>query len=45
MDPRINWIVGGIEQVGPNPPYALIVAAPALMPWTQTFACFCADAQ
>lgn len=37
-DPRINWIVGGIEEVELNPPYALIVAAASLhwMPWAQT---------
>lgn len=37
-DPRINWIVGGIDQVPLNSPYALIVAAASLhwMPWATT---------
>lgn len=37
-DPKINWIVGGIEQVVLQPPYALIVAAASLhwMPWSVT---------
>lgn len=41
-DPRINWIVGGIETVTLDPPYALIVAAASLhwMPWDQTLARF-----
>ncbi|MCB0062917.1 MAG: class I SAM-dependent methyltransferase [Caldilineaceae bacterium] len=37
-DPRINWIIGGIEEVPLNPPYAVIVAAASLhwTPWAQT---------
>lgn len=37
-DPKINWITGGIENVGLRPPYALIVAAASLhwMPWAAT---------
>lgn len=37
-DPRINWIVGPIEEVSLQPPYALIVAAASLhwMPWDKT---------
>ncbi len=37
-DPKINWIVGGIETVNLQPPYALIVAAVSLhwMPWAVT---------
>src|SRR5206468_3283169 len=37
-DPKINWIVGGIETVDLQPPYALIVAAASLhwMPWEAT---------
>lgn len=37
-DPRINWIVGGVEAVDLQPPYALIVAAASLhwMPWAVT---------
>src|SRR5215210_3453612 len=34
-DPKINWIVGGLETVDLQPPYALIVTAVSLhwMPW------------
>ncbi len=37
-DPRINWLVGGIEAVELRPPYGLIVAAASLhwMPWEAT---------
>lgn len=37
-DPKINWIVGGMETVDVEPPYALIVAAASLhwMPWDVT---------
>ncbi|MEZ4730514.1 MAG: class I SAM-dependent methyltransferase [Caldilineaceae bacterium] len=37
-DPKINWIIGGIETVALHPPYALIVAAVSLhwMPWAET---------
>ena len=37
-DPKLTWIVGGIEQVVLQPPYALIVAAASLhwMPWATT---------
>ncbi|MEZ4868290.1 MAG: class I SAM-dependent methyltransferase [Caldilineaceae bacterium] len=37
-DPRIHWIVGSIDEVAFNPPYALIVAAASLhwMPWAVT---------
>jgi trans-aconitate methyltransferase len=37
-DPKINWIVGGIETVDLHSPYALIVAAVSLhwMPWAVT---------
>ena len=38
-DPKLTWIVGGIEQVVLQPPYALIVAAASLhwMPWATTW--------
>jgi SAM-dependent methyltransferase len=41
-DPRINWIVGRIEQVPLNPPYALIVAAASIhwIPWETTLSRF-----
>jgi SAM-dependent methyltransferase len=41
-DPKINWIVGGIETVDLQPPYALIVAAASLhwMPWEATLSRF-----
>lgn len=37
-DPKLTWIVGGIEQVVLQPTYALIVAAASLhwMPWAVT---------
>lgn len=37
-DPKLTWIVGGIEQAPLQPPYALIVAAASLhwMPWAIT---------
>lgn len=37
-DPKLTWIVGGIDGVVLQPPYALIVAAASLhwMPWTVT---------
>lgn len=37
-DPKLTWIVGGIEQAPLHPPYALIVAAASLhwMPWAVT---------
>jgi len=37
-DTRINWIVGRMEEVALQPPYALIVAAASLhwMPWQAT---------
>jgi hypothetical protein len=37
-DPKLTWIVGGIEQAPLQPPYALIVAAASLhwMPWSVT---------
>ena len=37
-DPKINWIVGRIEEVKLNPPYALIVAAASIhwMEWEVT---------
>ena len=41
-DPRIRWVVGGIEEVALQSPYALIVAADSLhwMPWPVTLTRF-----